>query len=134
MSQENLETVRELVEAFNRGDFDAALERVHRDVEWRSLDSFPDAGTYRGADGVRKFFETWIDTFQGFQLHLQQCVAIDEHLVVATFRASGEGIGSGVEVESPVFVQLLEFRDGLMIRTQMFQTEQEALEAARLSD
>jgi ketosteroid isomerase-like protein len=134
MSQENVETLRELVEAFNRGDFDAALERVHPDVEWRSLDSFPDAGTYRGADGVRKFFETWIDTFQGFRLHLQQCAAVDEHLVVATFRASGEGAGSGVEVESPVFVQLLEFRDGLMVRTQMFQTEHEALEAAGLSE
>jgi hypothetical protein len=75
-----------------------------------------------------------MDTFQGFRLHLQQCAAVDEHLVVATFRASGEGAGSGVEVESPVFVQLLEFRDGLMVRTQMFQTEHEALEAAGLRE
>jgi ketosteroid isomerase-like protein len=129
-----VDRVRETVEAFNRGDLDAALDRAHPDIQWRSLDAFPDAGTYRGPEGVREFFQTWLDTFQGFRLHLEECVTVDEHLVLATLRVSGEGAGSGVEVESPAFFQLLEFRDGLVIRARMFQTESEALEAAGLSE
>jgi ketosteroid isomerase-like protein len=130
MSQENVERVRKAVEAMNRGDVEAALDWAHPDIEWQTLDAFPDAGTYRGPEGVRAFFQTWLDTFRGFRLHLEKCVAVDEHRVIARLRVSGEGAGSGVEVESPPFFQLIEFRDGLLIRARMFQTESEAHEAA----
>jgi ketosteroid isomerase-like protein len=130
MSQGNVERVREGVEAVNRGDFETALDRAHPDIEWQTLDMFPDAGTYRGPEGVRAFFQTWLDTFRGFRLHLEKCVAVDEDRVLAMLRVSGEGAGSGVEVESPPFFQLIEFRDGLLIRARMFQSEGEALEAA----
>jgi ketosteroid isomerase-like protein len=134
MPQENVELVREAVEAINRGDLDAALERAHPDVEWQTLDAFPDAGTYRGPEGIRTFFEAWLDTFRGFRLHLEKCLLVDEDRVLAALRVSGQGAGSGVEVESPAFFQLLEFRDGQLTRARMFQTEGEALEAAGLSE
>jgi ketosteroid isomerase-like protein len=134
MSQQNVEIVREAVEAFNGGNFDAALERVHPDVEWQTPNVFPDAGTYRGPEGVREFFETWLDTFQGFRLHLEKCVPAGDQRVLAALRVSGEGAESGVWVESPTFFQLFEFRDGQVIRTRMFQTESEALEAAGMRE
>jgi ketosteroid isomerase-like protein len=134
MSKENVEGVREAVAAINRGDFAAALDRAHPDVEWQTLDAFPDAGTYRGPEGVQAFFQTWLDTFRGFRLHLDKCVRVDEDRVLAALRVSGEGVESGVEVESPAFFQLLEFRDGQLIRARMFETEAEALEAAGLRE
>jgi ketosteroid isomerase-like protein len=130
MSQENVERVREAVDAINRGDFDAAHAGAHPDIEWQTLDAFPDAGTYRGPEGVRAFFGAWLDTFKGFRLHLEKCVPVDERRVLAVLRVSGEGAESGVEVESPAFSQLLEYEDGRLIRARMFQTETEALEAA----
>jgi ketosteroid isomerase-like protein len=130
MSQENVEAVREAVEAFNRGDLDAALERMHPDIEWQTLDAFPDAGTYRGREAVREFWQTWRDTFRGFRLHLEECAPVGEHHVLATFRVSGEGAGSGVGVESPMVFQLGEVRDGRVIWVGMFSTEDEAREAA----
>jgi ketosteroid isomerase-like protein len=130
MSQENLEWVREAIEAVNRGDLEAALDRLHPDVEWQTLDVFPDAGTYRGPDGVRGFFQTWQESFQDFRLHLERCVPLGDHDVLAALRVSGEGAGSGVEVKSPVFFELFEFRDGRLVRAQMFQTEGDAREAA----
>ena len=128
--QENVTRMREAVEAFNRGDLDAALDLLHPEVEWRTLDAFPDAGTHRGPEEVRGFFQTWGDAFRGFRLHLESCVPVDEHRVLAAMRVSGEGAGSGIEVRSPTFFQLVEFRDGRVIRARMFQTEAEALEAA----
>jgi ketosteroid isomerase-like protein len=134
MSQENVEIVREAIEAFNRGDFEAALKRMHRDIEWQTLDAFPDAETYRGREEVREFWQTWRDTFRGFRLHLEECVPVGEHYVLATFRVSGEGAGSGVGVESPAVFQLGEMRDGQVIRVGMFSNENDALEAAGLSE
>ena len=134
MSQDNVEVVREAFEAFNRGDFDSALERMHPAIEWQALDAFPDAGTYRGRDEVRHFWEAWRDTFHGFLLHLEECVPVGEHHVLATFRVSGEGAGSGAGVESPTVFQLGEIRDGQVTWVGMFSTEGEALEAAGLRE
>ena len=48
MPQDNVERIREVVAGLNRGDFETAIERSHPDVEWQSLDVFPDAGTHHG--------------------------------------------------------------------------------------
>jgi hypothetical protein len=130
MSADDVAWVREAVDAINRGEFDLPLDRTHPEVEWRTLDAFPDAQTYRGPAAVREFFTTWHDTFRGFRLHLDRCAPIGDDHVLAAMRVSGEGAGSGVEVESPAFFQLLEFRGGQLIRARMFQTESEALQAA----
>jgi ketosteroid isomerase-like protein len=134
MSQEDVDTVREAVEAFNRGELDAALERMHPDVEWHTPDAFPDAGTYRGREAVREFWQAWRETFRGLRLHVEECVSVGEHHVLATFRVSGEGAGSGVGVESPAVFQLGEIRDRQVIWVGMFLTEREALEAAGLRE
>jgi ketosteroid isomerase-like protein len=134
VSRENVEVVRRAFAAFNRGDLDAALKRMHPDIEWQTHDAFPDAGTYRGREGVREFWQTWRDTFRGFRLHLEECVPVGEHCVLAAFRVSGEGAGSGVGVESPAVFQLGEIRDGQVIWVGMFSTESEAREAAGLRE
>jgi ketosteroid isomerase-like protein len=51
MSQENVEIVRCCCEAFDRGDYEAALEVLAPDVEY-DLSHFPDGGVYRGHEGV----------------------------------------------------------------------------------
>jgi hypothetical protein len=61
-------------------------------------------------------------------------VPVGGHYVLATFRVSGEGAGSGVGVESPAVFQLGEMRDGQVIRVGMFSNEDDAREAAGLSE
>ena len=134
MSQEEkVERVVRAIDAINSRDIDTAVKLLDPDVEWTTLDAFPDAGTYRGPEAVLGFFQAWIDMFEGFRMHLENCGAIDEHLVLARLRVSGEVAGSGVVVESPQFFQLLDFRDGLVIRARMFRTETEALQVAGIS-
>ncbi len=134
MSQEEkVERVVRAIDAINSRDIDTAVKLLDPDVEWTTLDAFPDAGTYRGPEAVLGFFQAWIDMFEGFRMHLENCGAIDEHLVLARLRVSGEVAGSGVVVESPQFFQLLDFCDGLVIRARMFRTETEALQVAGIS-
>ena len=134
MSQDNVERTRAAVDEINRGDVAAVLARAHPEIEWQTLAAFPDAGSYRGPDAVLEFFQTWRDSFRGFQLRLEDCVPLGDDQVLARLRVGGEGAGSGVQVESPAFFQILEYRDGQLIRARMFQTESEALEAAGLSE
>jgi ketosteroid isomerase-like protein len=134
MSRENVNLVREAFEAFNRGDLDEALEGTHPDIEWRTLDAFPDAGTHRGHEEVREFWRTWRDTSRGFRLHMEECLAVRENHVLATFRVSGEGAESGVGVESPAVFQLGEIREGHVTWVEMFSSESDALDAAGLSE
>jgi ketosteroid isomerase-like protein len=56
MSQENVETARAAYEAWNRGDLQAVLDRLHPDVEWEeNPDVYPGLDRiYRGHDGFLK--------------------------------------------------------------------------------
>jgi ketosteroid isomerase-like protein len=44
MSQENVDLVRRTIGAFNSGDWDAWLEYMDEDIEWRAADAVIDAG------------------------------------------------------------------------------------------
>jgi hypothetical protein len=57
MSEENVEIVREQIDAFNRGDYEAALAVLDKDVEWHvpdvaALDA-PMSGVVRARTGGR---------------------------------------------------------------------------------
>jgi uncharacterized protein len=57
-AQENLEVVKAGYAAFNRDDIPGLLTLLAEDVEWHIPGAgLPLAGTYRGHDGVAKFFE-----------------------------------------------------------------------------
>jgi ketosteroid isomerase-like protein len=135
MSQENVKKVRASQEAYSRGDFDAALANFDPDVEWYvAADLLPDPATYRGHEGTRAFWQTFAETFEGFQLQIEECRALSPAQVLVTNRAHGTGAGSGVEVSSANFFQLVDFRDGKVIRVRMYANEEAALEAAGLRE
>ena len=52
---------------------------------------------------------------------------------MSELRNSAQGEGSAAPLEESVW-QASEWRDGLVVRWQMYETEQEALEAAGLSE
>ena len=61
MSQGDLATTfRRAMEAYSRGDYDAAMRDFDPAIEWSvDLSVTPDATTYHGHQGVKRFWETW---------------------------------------------------------------------------
>jgi ketosteroid isomerase-like protein len=118
------------MEAYSRGDYEAALAGFDPAIEWSVHASIaPDATTYHGHEGVRRFWDTWAEVISGMALEIEECRAVGEHRVLAVTRAHGTGAGSGAPVASARFAQIADFRDGRAIRVELFGTVGEALEA-----
>jgi ketosteroid isomerase-like protein len=48
----NVEIVKNLYEAFERGDVPAVLAGLDTEIEWTDAEGFPTGGTYKGHDAV----------------------------------------------------------------------------------
>ena len=96
--QENLELVRRMTDAFLAGDGPAALALMHPDVEFEA-NARPDAGVWRGPDGVRRAIAEWIGTWDDYSLEIRDYVEIPDGRVLVLWTERGRGKGSGIPIE-----------------------------------
>jgi ketosteroid isomerase-like protein len=129
MSQENVEIVRSAYAALAERGVEAVLPFVDPQCESTtppSLASEPD--TYRGHEGVRRWFGSFGDAMEGIYLEGHDFTAVgDKVLVDTTLHARGRA--TGIETEQRAFV-VFTLRDGLMTRLEAFAERGQALEAA----
>ena len=59
MSQEGVETVTKVVDAFNTRGLDAALAYVHPELAWYAPPEWLERQVYRGPEGLRQLAESW---------------------------------------------------------------------------
>jgi ketosteroid isomerase-like protein len=136
MSQENVEIIRHVVEAWNADDLDAFLAELDADVEWHpAIEPVLEGGAtvYRGHDGAQKIWaenrggawERLVNRPQEFR-DLGESVLVLGHLELT---ARTTGIQFSQEVG-----EVFDFRAGKIVRIRDFMTHAEALEAAGLSE
>jgi SnoaL-like domain len=132
MSQENVERYRQGIDAFNRRDLDAFLALADPGVIGVSRVLAIEGGTYEGHDGARKWWTDLLEVFPDFEIGIVW-VRDAGNLTVSELcnRAHGEGRATPLE---EIVWQVSEWRDGLVVRWQMYATEQEAVEAAGLQE
>jgi ketosteroid isomerase-like protein len=134
VSEQNVELVRATMETYSRGEYDQAVTAFHPDVEWSvGAEIMPDPDVFHGREGVLAFWALWSEAFEGFELVIEDCREVGDAHVLARTRSRGRGAGSGATVDSPPFVQLMEVRDGQVVRVWMYGSESTALRAAGLS-
>jgi ketosteroid isomerase-like protein len=123
------------MEAYSRGDYEAALAGFDPAVEWSVHTSVVlDAATYHGHEGVRRFWETWAEAISGMALEVEECRLVTENQVLAITRAHGRGAGSGAPVASGRFAQIADFEDGRVVRVRVYGDVAHALEALGLEE
>jgi ketosteroid isomerase-like protein len=132
MSQENVEVVRAIYGAYERGDFEAVFERFDEDVEWFGPPDVSSSGLARGHEGVNQSLSTWVDIWDEFHFELRQLIDAGDEVVAAGWQ-SGRGKGSGVEVSEEIF-SVWTLRTGKVVRQRMFRDRTQALEAVGLSE
>jgi ketosteroid isomerase-like protein len=136
MSQGNVEVVRQAYDAWNRRDFDRVLEVLDPQIEWTfaggAVTGLGIDSTYHGHDGVRRFWETFIEPWERISIEVEEMRTVGDR-VVALVRFRAIGRGSGVKLDEP-FAHVLTFRGSHVIRFEAFVDRTEALEAAGLSE
>jgi ketosteroid isomerase-like protein len=124
----NVELVREGLAAFSEGGVDALLSFIHPEFEMTTpsnLAAEPD--TYRGHDGMRRYFESFYDAMNEISFVPKELIAAGEGVIVPlTLRARGRT--TAIETEQEV-VTTWWLREGKAIRVDIFATVAEALEA-----
>jgi ketosteroid isomerase-like protein len=132
MSQENVEIVRRGVDFYNREDIDGMLKDWAPDavLDWSNSRGF-DARVFRGHEEIRSFIHRFLESFENVRIELVGDPAeIDEGLVIAENVTYLRG-RDGIEVEARS-AWLITIRDGAQLSLTLYQTRQEALEAAGL--
>ena len=133
MSQENVEIVCAALDACMRGDWESAFRDVAPNYELdvsRSLNLTPMPGVYRGEEAQRlqiDFYESW----QSVRTEPHEFIEVGEHVVVpqTTHFVGRDGIG--VQARN---TWTFTIRDGMIVRSCLYQDKQEALKAVGLEE
>ena len=133
MSQENLKVVRAMIDAANRGDWDAAIKDAAPGFVW---DNSRAIGTdnrvvLRSAAQTRDFFRGLTEIWESFRIEIDETIPIGEHVVVPhTTHIRGR---DGIEAQART-TWLFTIRNGKIERVCLYQSKDEALEAAGLPE
>jgi ketosteroid isomerase-like protein len=130
----NLELVREGMEAWSRGDYEATLALIDPDVIWRPIQAWPGIQPeYRGHAGVRRFWDAFRDPWETITMEPDEIRELDEHRVLTRSHFRARGRASGVTTEA-VLYQLWTLRDEKLVRFESFTDEQDALKTAERAE
>jgi ketosteroid isomerase-like protein len=133
MSQEDVQVVRALFEAWERGGLDAAAELWDPEIDWRAAQgALDDAGPIQGRDAMRGYLQDWLEDFDDLALEPEEFIDAGARVVVVQ-KMRGRAKGSGVETELR-FAVVYTIRDGKVVMGREYWTREEALEAAGRSE
>jgi ketosteroid isomerase-like protein len=133
VSQTNLELLLAGFDAFNSGDLERILTFVDPQFEVsvpRELSAEPD--TYRGYEGVRRYFETFAEAMDRITFHAERVWDTGEDLVVE-LRLTAIGRQTGIPVQQTAFL-VWTVRDGKALRVRTYAALEPALASAGLPE
>jgi ketosteroid isomerase-like protein len=132
MAAADVEVVTEMLDCFNRQEYDGAMALLDDRIEMYQAAEIPGAEHYIGKDDFLRGRAHWLSGFErGFQYLPQETVDCGDRVFLSVMMR-GTGRGSGAELEQDVF-QIYWVEDGRIVRVDVFWSESDAREAAGLS-
>jgi ketosteroid isomerase-like protein len=130
MSQENIETVRAGLTAWNAGDMDAVRDFYDPTVVVRAAEGWPEPGPAVGLEEVMRQWEQMRDAFDFDTLEpISDFIDVGDRVAV---RQSWRGVGHG-PVSTLELTSVYTVRSGKVVYQEFFWDHAEALEAVGLS-
>jgi ketosteroid isomerase-like protein len=132
----NARLVREMFSAANRSAETARLDDwlnfFSQDILWEAVEDAPDAGSYRGHEGIRGYLEDWLDTVDGFRQDPRELTEVGD-CIVADVRFTARIKGTQDEMALD-YCQVSLIEDGKITRIQEFREHDDALAFAEGSE
>jgi ketosteroid isomerase-like protein len=119
MAEENVEIVRTAIDAYNRRDIPAVLERLDPEVELLPIRAVLDGMVYRGHEGFKQFMDDMSEEWKEFHPEPEQFRKIGSDYIMVLGRFLGRTRASGVEVDSPG-IWMCHLSEGKILRVQFY--------------
>jgi ketosteroid isomerase-like protein len=132
MSEENVEIVREHIEAYRRMDAPVAFSLMdpHAVLDMNRIDGSDPSD---GREAIEEAVIRYRGTFEDYDYRVERLTDLGSGAILAIVSETGRGKGSGVPVDRR-FATLYTVIDGKIARITQFHTEEDALEAAGVSE
>ena len=129
MSEEDVGVVRGALDAYADRGLDGMGEYWDEKINWRAIEGAPDdVGEIEGPERVRRYFQDWVDMFEGITLAAEELLDVGEGRVLAVQRVTGRAKLSGAETEMRLAV-VYTVRDGKIVRGREYLDRGKAIEA-----
>jgi ketosteroid isomerase-like protein len=132
MSQENVEIVRDVIDAFNRADLESPAKHFAPDVSWHDQRELPGARIHEGLDGVGSHLRSTMEDLDDYHAEVKAIRDLGDQVMIRAV-VSARGRLSGVPVKRETFT-VMTLADERITRVEIFGSETEALEAVGLSE
>jgi ketosteroid isomerase-like protein len=131
MSQENVEIVKRLTDAFHRRDIDAFAQLTTVDVEWEPVFAAQVEGAvYRGRAGIEAFLRELSETWGEFRPVPDDYRDLGDR-VLGLGRLHAQGRNSGAAIDAP-WAGIFDFRETKIFSIRTYLDHPEALKAVGL--
>jgi ketosteroid isomerase-like protein len=125
---QNVDIVRRAFEAFNSEDIERILALTHVDfAAVVSPELSPEPDTYRGHEGMRRYFQSFQDVMDEIRFRPQRFWEVGPSVVVS-LTLSARGRRTAIPVTQRL-AQVWTIRDGRALRVETYASPAEALEA-----
>jgi ketosteroid isomerase-like protein len=134
MSEENVEIVRDVYSAWQRGNFAEGRQLFDPEIVFESV--MPDSNeriVAHGPEGIEAFMREFLSQWRDYRLLGEDFRQVGTETVLVEGHQSGIGRRSGVPVESPM-CSVWTFRNGKVIRLIIEFDRRKALKAAGLRE
>jgi ketosteroid isomerase-like protein len=132
MSRQHVETLRRIYDRWGRGDFRAGTELYDPEVLLVLRPEFPEAGTYRGPEEIRRYMrDDFLRDFEDATIAGEEFLDAGDRVVVRVSQRA-----TGPESRLPVamsYYQVWTFRGSSVVRIESIREREDALEAAGLA-
>jgi len=137
MSQENAEIVQRIYDAVTQRDIVTPYEFYAEDIVW-DVSNWRVVGmglkpVYRGHEGVRECWREILSVFGEVDFEVEELIDAGDDRVLAVIREREIGRASGVPVKT-THLAVWRLAEGKVAQMQIFDSRQQALEAAGLSE
>ena len=133
MTSRSVELTLASYEAFLSGDVDRFVSLYHPDCEWdvSRYEGWDGNTTFRGRDGLRRFYADWTATFEDLQAEPERLAELEDDRVLVVARRRARRLAGG-EVFEERFAQIGRL-DGPWIReVRVYSDPDEAVREAGL--
>jgi ketosteroid isomerase-like protein len=128
MSRENVEMAEGFLTAYNRRDFDQAMQHFDPQIEW-VLPAMMGFDSCVGCDQVMRFFQGLDESWDELRLDALESVDAGDRVATRLYY-HGRGKRSGAEIDTELYHQVAFFREGRIVRMEYVESWPAALELA----